>query len=191
VDDLEVAMPALTRRTALLAAAAAAAVLAGAGCSDANRSGAAPTTTPSPATEPDDLLKAAVAAAEDEMIAAYEATLAVHPALSGLLLRNLERHRAHRAVLGSTAGSPTPSHSAPAHPATPAPLGAASTSPAATTAAPPADPDLALEALARQEGLAADARRADCLAAEDGELARLLASVAACEHLHRIGLAPS
>jgi len=190
VDVLEVAMPALTRRTVLRAAAAAAVLLAGAGCTDADRSGATPTTTPGPASEPDDLLKAAVAAAEDEMIAAYEATLAAHPALTGRLRGNLERHRLHRAVLGtSAAGSPTPSQSAAARPSTPAPLGAAPTSSAPTTAAPPADPVLALEALARQEGLAADARRADCLAAQDGELARLLASVAACEHLHRIGLA--
>ena len=183
-------MPALTRRTALRAAAAAAVLLAGAGCTDADSSGAAPTTSPSPTSEPDDLLKVDVAADEDELIAAYEATLAAHPALTGRLKGNLVRHRLHRAVLGTSIGeSPTPSTSATARPSTPAPLGAATTSQGPPGAEPPADPVLALDALARQEGLAADARQADCLAAEDGELARLLASVAACENLHRIGLA--
>ncbi|MGH8777330.1 MAG: hypothetical protein ACRDWI_20085, partial [Jiangellaceae bacterium] len=59
--------------------------------------------------------------------------------------------------------------------------------PAATPSTPPpvpADPDEAVAALQAAERAAAEARIAGCVRSEDGALAELLASIAACEAAH-------
>ncbi|HLZ37238.1 MAG TPA: hypothetical protein VKP64_05670 [Mycobacteriales bacterium] len=105
----------------------------------------------------DAAVRARTVAAERALLTAYDAVLATHPDPGGRLARLREDHAAHLAALGAVV-----SHS-------PSPGG---------MSAPPFPHLLSLERRA-----AAD-RVTDCLAASDPDLARLLASVAACEAAH-------
>lgn len=105
----------------------------------------------------DRAVRARAVAAERALLAAYDAVLATHPDPGGRLARVRAEHAAHLAALGGTAHL--------------AALGAGASHPPA--------PDL----LSLERRAAAD-RVTDCLAVADPELARLLASVAACEAAH-------
>ncbi|MGO4456265.1 hypothetical protein AB4039_02850 [Streptomyces sp. M-16] len=117
----------------------------------------------------------------------YDATLAVHPALAERLAPLRAAVAAHSAALAFPApdaggrtpaarsSSPSPSASA----ATTAPSGP----PAASRAAVPPKPAEALSSLADAERSLSQARTI-ALAGAPGELARLLASVAACGAVH-------
>ncbi|MER5728465.1 hypothetical protein ABT084_09000 [Streptomyces sp. NPDC002138] len=126
----------------------------------------------------------------------YDATIAAHPPLAERLAPLRAAVAAHRGALaddGAPKPSPSPSGSASttADPRT----GAAGNPPGKTAgknADPvPAQPAEALTALATAERDLAEARRI-ALAGTSGELARLLASVAACGSVHTylLGLNP-
>ncbi|MGW7452901.1 hypothetical protein [Streptomyces sp. NPDC054787] len=104
----------------------------------------------------------------------YDATAAAHPALAGRLAPLRAAVAAHTAALSLTpAGSPSPAASVAAGAAAPA----ASGEPVPPVAAE------ALTALADAERSLSEARTID-LAGAPGELARMLASVAACGAVH-------
>ncbi|KUN01694.1 hypothetical protein AQI95_30495 [Streptomyces yokosukanensis] len=153
--------PSGPRRRSLLASAAGAALLVG--CSaepDSGGSGVSSQTT-----------RARARAARDSqgLLRRYDAVLAAHPGL-GQRLRPLRAQvAAHvRAFTSGTTPTPTPAHS--------------SASPSAVRAVPATAKD-ALAALAEAERALADSRAKDLLEVP-GELARLLASVAAAGAAH-------
>jgi hypothetical protein len=126
---------------------------------------------PQPQPSPDELLKRAVAADEARLLDMYAAAALAHPDLAEPLAPFVRRHGEHReAVGGRLRATPTPSATK-----------------ANTLVAE--NPAAAVAELAEAEATAAEARRADCLRAQNGELARLLASIAACEALHETGVA--
>lgn len=124
----------------------------------------------------------------------YDATVAVHPGLAERLAPLRAAVAAHSAALAfpaPDAGGRTP---AAARSASPSPSASASTSTSAATATPsgppaasradvPPKPAEALSALADAERSLSEARTI-ALAGAPGELARLLASVAACGAVH-------
>ncbi|MFD5148592.1 hypothetical protein [Streptomyces sp. NPDC058401] len=115
----------------------------------------------------------------------YDATSAAHPALAQRLAPLRASVAAHTAALAD-GGSPAPSRSAaaPSPSPSPVPSGAAAAAPPAPGASPvPAAAAEALTALADAERSLAEARTIS-LAGAPGELARMLASVAACGHVH-------
>ncbi|MFG2297205.1 hypothetical protein [Streptomyces sp. NPDC048603] len=108
----------------------------------------------------------------------YDATLAAHPALDGRLAPLRAAVAAHAEALAPPGASTAP--------ASPSAAGSAPASPAAGAPAAPAVPqkaEEALGALAVAERSLAEARTIT-LAEAPGELARLLASVAACGIVH-------
>ncbi|MFF3207273.1 hypothetical protein [Streptomyces sp. NPDC002962] len=178
--------PSGPRRRSLLASAAGAVLLVG--CSSgAEKSEESASGSPSVAE------RARARAARDSggLVARYDAVLAVHPALAGRLgplraevLRHVEAFggtaKATPSATGSAPDSPTPDSptgsstgSAPVPPAEPS---------AVASAVPITDTD-ALAGLAAAERALAD-RRATELLDVPGELARLLASVAAAGAAH-------
>ncbi|MFF3516189.1 hypothetical protein [Streptomyces sp. NPDC002573] len=158
------------RRRSLLASAAGAALVAG--CS-----AAADTTGPGRGTSAADRVRARAARDSEELGQRYAAVIAAHPALAarlGPLCAETVRHaQAFGAHPGSSA-SPSASGSA-----SPSASGSASQSASAV----PADPKAALAGLAAAERTLAD-RRAAALLDMPGELARLMASVAAAGAAH-------
>ncbi|MEU0337375.1 hypothetical protein [Streptomyces sp. NPDC006193] len=151
-----------TRRRTLLASAAGAALLAG--CSAAGESGG---DGPSAA----DRARARAARDSRELLARYDAALTAHPGLAELLRPLRARVAAHATAFA--AGTPTASATASA-------TVSATASPAPS--APAGEKD-ALAGLAAAERALAD-RRAKDLLHVPGELARLLASVAAAGAAH-------
>ncbi|MCX5367585.1 hypothetical protein [Streptomyces sp. NBC_00103] len=133
--------------------------------------------------------RARAARESGELVARYDAVLAVHPALAGRLgpLRaEVVRHVA--AFGGAAKASPSATGHATGSPTSPAPSSTSSVSvpPAAPSAVPSAVPVTdtdALAGLAAAERALAD-RRATELPDVPGELARLLASVAAAGAAH-------
>jgi hypothetical protein len=113
---------------------------------------------------PDELLRRAVAADESRLLEMYAATQLAHPDLAELVTPFVRRHQEHLQAVGGAVSQQ----------ATPTP----------TSSATPGDRATTLGRLAEAEAAAARTREADCLRAADGELARLLASIAACESLH-------
>lgn len=116
----------------------------------------------------------------------YDSTAAAHPALAQRLapLRAaVAEHAAALAPVDPAAPSPSPSrsHSAPSSAAPSAGTEAAGAAPGRD--AVPAEAEEALSALADAERSLAETRTVD-LAAAPGELARMLASVAACGAVH-------
>ncbi|QKW29707.1 hypothetical protein HUT11_29015 [Streptomyces seoulensis] len=193
------------RRRSLLASAAGAALLAG--CSAGADDPGAADRGPSPAE------RARTRAAEDSagLARRYDAVIAAHPALAERLRPLRAEVLRHAAAFGGAAPSPSPTGSpsgtatgSPAAPAGPTATGGA-TAPASSTAtatatggetggpskgpsgaaspAVPVKPADALAALAAAERALADARAAALLDVP-GELARLLASVAAAGAAH-------
>ncbi|MEV8537166.1 hypothetical protein [Streptomyces sp. NPDC051211] len=157
---------------------------------------------PSPAVPLDRRIREAAVRDSRALLERYDATLAAHPALAGRLAPLRAAVAAHAAALspdGAAAGAAGPKASGAAGPkasATPAPSetpGAPGTSgaPAAQGSVPsvppvapvPPKPADAVAALADAERSLAE-NRTVALAEAPGELARLLASVAACGAVH-------
>ncbi|MFB0626544.1 hypothetical protein [Streptomyces sp. AB3(2024)] len=116
----------------------------------------------------------------------YDATLAVHPALAERLAPLRAAVAAHSAALAfpaPAAGGRTPATSPSPSPSGSAAAATASAPPAASREAVPPKPAEALSALADAERSLSEARTI-ALAGAPGELARLLASVAACGAVH-------
>jgi hypothetical protein len=109
-------------------------------------------------------LRATTAAAENELIALYEATIAAHASLAASLAPLAEQHREHRAAL-EPGIEPDP--------------GVLPTAPVIS-----ADPGTAVTEIIAAERSAADARTVDCEQARADDLARLLALIAASEASH-------
>ncbi|MCQ9133370.1 hypothetical protein [Streptomyces hilarionis] len=182
--------PSGPRRRSLLASAAGAALLAG--CSsgaDGGEEGGADASGSPRVTE---RARARAAADSDALVARYDAVLAVHPGLAGLLgplraevVRHVEAFGGVRRASPSPSASPTGSTDASP---TGSPAGsstgsvAASPSSAAASPVPVVEKD-ALAQLAAAERTLADRRAAE-LAGLPGEPARLLASVAAAGAAH-------
>ncbi|MFD8610940.1 hypothetical protein [Streptomyces sp. NPDC059631] len=197
--------PSGPRRRSLLASAAGAALLAGcsAGGDSSGDSGGGPSLA--------DRVRAGAARDSEDLARRYDAVLAAHPALAGRLapLRaEVARHAAAFGGAGASAAAPAPSSTATAgsgdgatRPASPAatdavraavggggaagtagPSGSAGAA-ASASAGVPARPGDALASLAAAERSLAD-RRTDALLQAPGELARLLASVAAAGAAH-------
>ncbi|MDO0925460.1 hypothetical protein QQY24_08575 [Streptomyces sp. TG1A-8] len=160
------------RRRSLLASAAGAALLVG--CSadpDDGGSGGGPSAS----------ARARARAARDsaELLARYDAVLAAHPVLAERLRPLRAQVAAHAAAFGGATAAPSPT----------SPTAATAAAPSAPSAAPvPTDGNDALAALAAAERSLAD-RRAKALLDAEGELARLLASVAASGAAHAYLLA--
>ncbi|MFD7935614.1 hypothetical protein ACFV4T_13990 [Streptomyces sp. NPDC059755] len=180
--------PSGPRRRSLLASAAGAVLLVG--CSSGTEeSEERASDSPSVA----DAARARAARESGELVARYDAVLVVHPALAGRLgplraevVRHVEAFGGAAGATPSATGSPT--STSPASPASP------TTSPTSSASVPPADPSAvpsavpitdtdALAGLAAAERALAD-RRATELPDLPGELARLLASVAAAGAAH-------
>ncbi|MDR6980600.1 hypothetical protein J2X68_007340 [Streptomyces sp. 3330] len=175
--------PSGPRRRSLLASAAGAALLVG--CSSGTeeseeRAGGGPSAT--------ERARARAARDSGELAARYDAVLAVHPALAVRLAPlRAEVARHVEAFGGAAKASPSATGSAsgsPASPTTPtaSPTGSAPVPPAVPSAVPITDTD-ALAGLAAAERALAD-RRVTELLDVPGELARLLASVAAAGAAH-------
>ncbi len=150
----------MTRRAALLAAAAVPLSACSAG-----------TTEAAPA-DPDRLVREQAAAAERVMISRYRATAEAHPDLEAELAAFIDRHERHLdamlATIAATSDEP-------------------GTEPGTSDVTPddvPASRAEAITALREAETLHAAARIDDSIASYDYELARVLASVAACESAH-------
>lgn len=107
------------------------------------------------------------------LAAAYAATIAAHPTTRGALGPLAAEHERHVAALVALLPAPTTSSSAPSGSASPS-------APPPPVASSPAD---AVAALAAAERSAAGRRRGQAGRA-GAELARLLASIAACESVH-------
>lgn len=158
------------RRRSLLAVAPAALLVAGcsAGSEDSGASGGS---RPSAA----DRARARAARDSRELAERYDAVVAAHPKLAERLRPLRAEVVRHAEAFGDTAEpSPSPSPSGPGSP---------SASPSATVPAVPAKEKDALAGLAAAEREIAD-RRAQALLDAPGELARLLASVAAAGAAH-------
>jgi pimeloyl-ACP methyl ester carboxylesterase len=126
----------------------------------------------------DQRLAVRVAAEVRDLSARYAATIAAHPRDAALLSRLAAEHDAHVTALVAL-GPPTPSPSS-------SPSASSTPSSSATTAGPPPVPAArvaALTALVSAEQAAATRRRTQTAKAGP-ELARLLASIAACESVH-------
>lgn len=147
------------------------------------------------APAPGTLQRAQAARDSLALLARYDATLAAYPALAG----RLSPLRAHVALHASAFGGRPPAPAAtPASPTALASAGTPSAAPptprkGAGTASPapavPSTPAAALAALAAAERTLAD-RRAAALLTVPGELARLMASVAAAGAAHVVLLTP-
>ncbi|XHM63659.1 hypothetical protein ACE6JH_25360 [Streptomyces nigra] len=164
------ALPGPRRRT-LLASAAGAALLAGCSAGPADPDGG---TGGSPSLA--ERARARAARDSEDLVARYDAVLAAHPAVERLVAPLRTEAVRHMEAFGGGASGPSSSPSA-----TPSP--SASTSPSASVRAVPADQRDALTELAAAERTLAD-ERAKALMGLPGELARLLASVAAAGAAH-------
>ncbi|MET9470083.1 hypothetical protein ABZY44_35885 [Streptomyces sp. NPDC006544] len=115
----------------------------------------------------------------------YDTTSAAHPALAERLAPLRASVASHTAALAAGDGaSPSPERSASrsASPRAASPSATPAAAPSAAEPVPPQPAD-ALSALADAERSLAEARTIS-LAEAPGELARMLASVAACGHVH-------
>ncbi len=122
-------------------------------------------------------LRATAAADSVAQLARYDATAAAHPGLAARLDPLRSQVALHAQAFGTAPAAPSTS-------ATPSAVPSGSARPSAPPApAVPASPKAALAALADAEGRLADARTAALIAAPP-DLARLLASVAACGACH-------
>jgi hypothetical protein len=130
------------------------------------------------ALSPDQLVAQRVAAAEQALLAAYDAVTVTHPELAGRLASFRADHAAHlQGLVPGAAPSTTPSDTAPA---SSPPSGTAAAGPPLSS--PPASTAI-LHDLADLERTAAAARLGD-VATTSGSLARLIASIGGCEAAH-------
>ncbi|MEU9232765.1 hypothetical protein [Streptomyces subrutilus] len=161
-------LPSRPSRRSLLTGAAGTVLLAG--CSDAGPPGG------DTGIPPERRMREAAVRDSARLLERYDATAAAHPALAARLAPLRAAVAAHAAAFSLT---PPGAPSAAASP--PGGKGAAAPAPSAEPVAPkPAD---ALTALADAERSLSEARTID-LAGAPGELARMLASVAACGAVH-------
>ena len=131
----------------------------------------------------DQLVAQRVAAAEQALVAAYDAVVVGHPELAGRLAPFRADHAAHlQGLVPGATPSSSPSNSAPSNsgPATNSPSGTAAAGPPLSS--PPASTAI-LHQLANLERDAAAARLGD-VATTSGSLARLIASIGGCEAAH-------
>ncbi|MET9502233.1 hypothetical protein ABZY42_10955 [Streptomyces sp. NPDC006622] len=179
------------RRRTLLASAAGAALLAG--CSAGEEDSGKKASGDSPSASVEGRARARAAADSAGLVKRYDAVLAVHPTLVARLAPLRAEVVRHLTAFGGAGGVATASPSAPA-PESPAAAPSASAGasvsgapPGAVPPAPsvvvPANAKDALADLAGAERTLAD-RRVTALAEVPGELARLLASVAAAGAAH-------
>ncbi|MGW6984927.1 hypothetical protein ACWGE1_36660 [Streptomyces sp. NPDC054932] len=159
-----------SRRSLLAGAAGAAGAALLTGCSD-GRPTDADVTIPL-----ERRMREAAVRDSTRLVERYDATSAAHPALAGRLAPLRAAVAAHAAALSLTP-------SAPPSPSASRSGGTGAAAPAATGEPVPPKPDEALAALADAERSLAEHRTID-LAGAPGELARLLASVAACGAVH-------
>ncbi|UUU28237.1 hypothetical protein [Streptomyces sp. DSM 40750] len=115
--------------------------------------------------------RARVAKDSGGLVERYDAVIAAHPALAALLTPLRAEVVRHAQAFGGGKGAASASASASASPA-------GSASPSASPSPVPEDPKAALAKLAAAERALAD-KRAKALSAVPGEVARLMASVAA------------
>lgn len=154
----------MTRRAALIAAAAVPLSACSAGTSD---------TEPVPA-DPDRMVRELAADDERALIARYRATAEAHPDLESALDSFITRHERHLDEMLATTPPDTSTGDPPRSPET-------------SDVAPddvPASRSDALTALREAEAAQAAARVDDSVISYDYELARVFASVAACESAH-------
>ncbi|MFC5754794.1 hypothetical protein [Actinomadura rugatobispora] len=165
---------ATSRRAALLGGGAALTVPLLSGCAGADGDGDRAARAPLGAGVP--ILVGAIAA-EQDLIALYEAARRAHPSLAGRIDPALAHHREHLAVLRR--------HYVPG---TGDRAGEGGAIPRPTPRQAPGKASQALAALREAEERAAEARAADAGRADPG-LAQLLASIGACEAGHAAALA--
>ncbi|GGT41852.1 hypothetical protein [Streptomyces chromofuscus] len=180
-------MPSGPRRRTLLASAAGVALLTG--CSGGP--GGSDTTGGSPSAA--DRARARAARDSDALVARYDAVLAAHPGLAQRLKPLREEAVRHAQAFGGVAAQASATAAAPAggkaSPTDAAPAGGQASptgaAPAGGKASPvvPGTEQAALAELAAAERALAD-RRTEALLEMPGELARLLASVAAAGAAH-------
>ena len=193
-------IPGVERRTFLVLTASAAGL---AGCTQDPEPAPRPTVVPTTASpsDPDEQLRARVAAGELGLIAAYRSAIESNPGLSGELEPLMADHMAHlERVAPGTSAAPDPGASAPA-PAEPAPAepsaaasGAAEPSASASATDAPAETPTdspptrsrrkTLTGLADAESLALAERTSACDSAQGPALARDLCLIAASEAQH-------
>ncbi|MGZ9933725.1 hypothetical protein ACXNSR_28060 [Streptomyces sp. NC-S4] len=159
-----------SRRSLLAGAAGAAGAALLTGCSDGPATDAALT------VPLERRMREAAVRDSARLLERYDSTAAAHPALASRLAPLRAAVAAHTAAL-----SPTPS--APPSPSPSRSGGTGAAAPAASGEPVPPKPDEALTALADAERSLSESRTID-LAGAPGELARLLASVAACGAVH-------
>ncbi|MFD9301102.1 hypothetical protein ACFWCB_00135 [Streptomyces sp. NPDC060048] len=163
-----------SRRSLLAGAAGIAGAALLSGCSDGDAPGA------EPEIPLERRMRESAVRDSGRLLERYDATATAHPALAARLAPLRASVAAHASALAD-APAPSPSRSAPPTPAASAPAGAAAPGPSAEPVPPkPAD---ALTALSDAERSLAEARTIS-LAGAPGELARMLASLAACGHVH-------
>src|SRR4051812_11034425 len=135
-----------------------------------------------PGLSADQRLARRVAAQIKGLAAVYALTIAAHPNLRPSLAPLAAEHEAHAAALVALPPLPT---STPASTSSPSASDPSTNPSSGTSSAPtiPATPGAAREALAALERAAAAQRRHQA-GAPGPELARLLASIAACEAVH-------
>ncbi|MCX4696725.1 hypothetical protein [Streptomyces sp. NBC_01408] len=167
-----------SRRSLLAGAAGAAGAALLTGCSDGDSPGAG-TESGVPLER---RMREAAASDSARLLERYDATTTAHPALAQRLAPLRTAVAAHVAALaspGPVPGSPSASPSG-----SPSPTGVTSAGAPVASAEPvPPQPADALTALADAERSLSEARTVD-LAGAPGELARMLASVAACGAVH-------
>ncbi|MEV0413128.1 hypothetical protein AB0I68_20615 [Streptomyces sp. NPDC050448] len=166
----------LSRRSLLAGAAGAAGAALLTGCSDDD--GSSDTGTGVPLER---RMREKAVRDSGRLLERYDATAVAHPALAERLAPLRAAVAAHTGALASAdaaTGKP-PRSASPSSPAASAPAGA----PAVSGEPVPPKPEEALTALADAERSLAEARTI-ALAGAPGELARLLASVAACGAVH-------
>ncbi|WP_455357494.1 hypothetical protein [Streptomyces sp. SYSU K217416] len=174
-----------SRRSLLAGAAGAAGAALLAGCSDRAPSDAGGASERARLSA-EQRLRERAARDSTQLLAQYDATAAAHPALAARLAPLRAQVAAHAGSFGATPQGTQPPTAPPGAAAAGPSTGPQGTSPAAPAPGappPPAEPGQALAALAAAERRIADARAAALLGAP-GELARLLASVAAAGAVH-------
>ncbi|MCX5011397.1 hypothetical protein OG765_10395 [Streptomyces sp. NBC_00555] len=165
-----------SRRSLLAGAAGAAGAALLTGCSDTRSSG---TDVGIPLER---RMREAAVRDSARLLERYDATAATHPALAARLEPLRTAVAAHAAALSLTpSGAPSASASASASASPSGGTGAAAPAPSGEPVPP--KPAEALTALADAERSLSEARTID-LAGAPGELARMLASVAACGAVH-------
>ncbi|MEV6577656.1 hypothetical protein AB0M92_05730 [Streptomyces sp. NPDC051582] len=165
-----------SRRSLLAGAAGVAGAALLTGCSDGSGSPAADTAVPL-----ERRMRESAVRESERLLERYDATAAAHPALAARLAPLRSSVAAHVGALASPgpATSRSPSGASPSASSSAAAAGA----PVVSADPVPPKPEEALTALADAERSLAEARTVT-LAGAPGELARLLASVAACGAVH-------